>query len=268
MVKSNILNIEGKKIKEIDLPKVFERKIREDIVARAFGAQLTRQAYGPSKEAGKKHSASGKVRHRRHRWKSHYGRGISRIPRKTMWRRGTQFFWIGASIPGTRGGRKAHPPKPEKNWAKKINKKEKRIAIESALAATGNNKLVKNRYERLKNEKIEIKNLPFIVESKITNLKTKQLLGTLKKILGNVFEVALQKKSIRAGKGKMRGRKYKKNAGMILVIGKKEKLKSRGIEIKNVDKLGIKELYPLGRLVVYTEQAIKDLEVGKGVEKK
>ncbi len=261
MTKTNILNIDGKKIKEIELPKLFEKEIRYDIVTKVYVSQLTQQPYGPSKEAGKKNSASGKIRHRRHRWKSHYGRGISRIPRKTMWRRGTQFFWIGAEISSTRGGRKAHPPRPEKNLKKKINKKEKRIAIESAIAATGNNNLVKNRYKRLKNK--EIKNLPFIVESKIITLKTKQLVESLKKILGELFDVALQKKSIRAGKGKLRGRKYKKTAGVLLIIGKNEKLKLQGMEIKNIDKLSIKDLYPLGRLVVYTEQAIKDLKEKK-----
>ena len=49
--------------------------------------------------------------------------------------------------------------------------------------------------------------LPIIVESKITGLKTKEVLSSLKKILGNLYSVALQKKKVRSGKGKSRGRK-------------------------------------------------------------
>jgi len=71
----------------------------------------SQQPYAPSPVAGKQHSASGKIRHRRHVWKSHYGQGISRIPRKSVSRRGDRFNWIGAEISSTRGGRRAHPPK-------------------------------------------------------------------------------------------------------------------------------------------------------------
>jgi len=38
-------------------------------------------------------SASGKIRHKRHSWKVSYGHGMSRIPRKIFWRRGTNFSW-------------------------------------------------------------------------------------------------------------------------------------------------------------------------------
>ena len=50
-------------------------------------------------------------------------------------------------------------------------------------------------------------------------------LRSLKKILGDLYDVAIQKKTIRAGIGKLRGRKYKHNAGLLLVIGKDEEKK-------------------------------------------
>ena len=57
-------------------------------------------------------------------------------------------------------------------------------------------------------------------------LKKKDSFESIKKILGkDLFSLALQKKSTRSGKGKLRGRKYKSNAGMLLVLGKDEKLK-------------------------------------------
>lgn len=261
-MRAKILDIHGKEKKTIELPKCFSKKIREDIVAKVLEAKKTKQPYAPSPVAGKQHSASGKWVHRRHVWKSQYGRGWSRIPRKLFSRRGTQFRGEGAEIPSVRGGKRAHPPKIISMInIKKINKKEMRIALISALSATANEKIVKNRYEKLKNEKIS--ELPLVVESKISSLKTKDLILDLEKILGkNLYEVAIKKRKIRSGKGKLRGRKYKKNAGLLLVIGDKEKIKTNIIEVKNVKSLGITDLAKggMGRLTMYTEEAIGELK--------
>ena len=178
-----------------------------------------------------------------------------------MSRRGTQFNWIGAEVPNTRGGRRAHPPKTiSRINTLKINKKEMKIALASAISATANKKEVIKKYSRLENK--EIKELPLIVESKITTSKTKELISNLKKILGDeLFELALQKKSIRSGKGKRRGRKYKENAGLLLVIGKEEKIKANPIDVVNTKSLGVNDLARggAGRLTLYTEQAIKEI---------
>lgn len=257
-MKAQLLSIEGKKQKEINLPKVFSSKIREDIVKKVFETERTQHPYGPNFMAGKKHSASGTISHKRHDWKGHYGSGRSRIPRKTMWRRGTQFFWIGAEISSTRGGRRAHPPKPEAFMKfKKINKKEYDLALKSVIAATTNEENVRNRYARLKDNKIE--NLPIIVESKITELKTKELIKTIDAILGKLAIVSKKQKSIRAGRGKLRNRKYKSTAGALLITGNEEKIKPKILDSLKVNELTISDLYPLGRLVIYTDKAIKDL---------
>jgi ribosomal protein L4 len=122
-MKASLYNIKGKKKSDLILPKVFDTKIREDIVLKFLEASKFMQPYSPAHDAGKKHSAAGTISHKRHDWKGHYGRGISRIPRKTMWRRGTQFFWIGAEISSARGGRRAHGPKGI-GKERKINLKE------------------------------------------------------------------------------------------------------------------------------------------------
>ncbi len=258
-MKINILNIEGKKIKEIDLPKCFSREIRKDIIAKVLEIKKNKQPYSPSPVAGKQHSASGKIVHRRHVWKSGYGRGSSRVPRKIMSRRGSQFNWVGAEVSAMRGGRRAHPPKVLSMLnTLKINKKELKIALDSAISATANEKEVVRKYKSVS----EIKNLPFVIEGKIISLKTKDILASLKKILGEtLFNVSVRKKIVRAGKGKLRGRKYKSNTGMILVIGDKEKLKTNAFEIKNVKNLGVVDLARggPGRLTMYTENAIKEL---------
>ena len=93
-------------------------------------------------------------------------------------------------------------------------------------------------------------------------MKVKDLVFGLRNILGNdLFEVAVKKKSVRAGKGKARGRKYKRSAGMLLVVGEKENLKTGMFDVVKAKTLGINDLARggLGRLVVYTEDAIKEM---------
>jgi len=260
-MKANLLDINGKNKGSINLPKCFSQKVREDVIFKVLESRKSRQPYGPSPVAGKQHSASGKIIHRRHVWKSGYGRGASRIPRKVMTRKGSQFNWVGAEISSVRGGRRAHPPKVISMINnQRVNKKEVKLAFCSALSATTSPKEISKRYETLKDQKIE--NLPLIVESKLTSLKTKQLIASVEKILGKqLFGLALQKKSIRSGKGKRRGRKYKQNAGLLIVIGKEEKLKSNSLEILKADKIGVTDLAKggPGRLTLYTEQSIKEL---------
>src|SRR3989344_6819233 len=97
-MKSSIFNVNGVEKNKIELPSIFSQQIREDIVAKVIEARKIKQPYSPSPVGGKQHSASGKMRHRRHVWQTHYGRGMSRIPRKVMSRSGTQFRWEGAEI--------------------------------------------------------------------------------------------------------------------------------------------------------------------------
>ncbi|MBI2045009.1 50S ribosomal protein L4 [Candidatus Pacearchaeota archaeon] len=263
-MKSSVLDINGKEKTKIDLPAVFSERVREDIVFKVIEAKKKQQPYAPNLLAGNQ-SASGKMRHRRHIWQTHYGRGMSRIPRKVMSRRGTQFNWIGADIPGARGGRRAHPPKILAMLKeKKINKKELRTAINSLISASANKNLVAKRYARL--EEKNIKELPLIVEGKILFLNTKEFISSLKNILGEkLFEVALRERTQRTGRGKSRGRRYKTSAGMIIIIGNKEKIKSNAVEITNVSHIGVKNLGNggPGRLAIYTEEAIKEIGAKK-----
>jgi len=260
-MKGNILDISGKKMKAIDLPKCFSKTIREDVIAKVVESKKFTQPYGPSPVAGKQHAAKGKIVHRRHVWRSGYGRGSSRVPRKIFSQKGTQFNWEAAEVPNARGGMRAHPPKPASMVnVKKMNKKELNLAFSSAISATANEKKVLNKYATLQGEKID--NLPLIVESKLSTLKTKNLISSIKNILGKeLFKVALIKKNVRAGKGKLRGRKYKRTAGLLLVIGKDEHLKSSAFDIKSIDTLSVIDLAKggSGRLTLYTEKAIKYL---------
>ena len=254
-MKSKLINKTGKG-KEIEMPKVFGEKVRQDILSKVYEVQRLagKQMIGAKKGAGAGYSASGILKHRRHAWKTTYGRGISRIPRKIMSRHGASFNWIGATVASTRGGRRAHPPKSIKNLFKKINKKELLIAMASGFAGTIDEKVLKDKFGR------EVKS-GFVFSDDVLKMKTKDFIVLLKKVFGGL-EIVLKKKKIRAGKGKTRGRKYKSNAGLLFVIGGKEEMKRTGVDVMKVDELGIVDLAPggvAGRVVGYSENAIKEI---------
>lgn len=264
-MKVEILSITNSKIGEKDLPKQFNEEIRPDLIKRAVLAVYSkRKAYGSDPMAGKK--ASAEISRRRRNYKGSYGHGISRVPRKIMSRRGTRMNWVGAFAPGTVGGRRAHPPKSEKIWEQKINKNEKRKAVRSALAATINLEFVKKRGHLLP------KTYPFILEDKFEELsKTKEVKKILETIELKEELKRISAKKIRAGKGKMRGRKYKTIRGILMVVSKDCKLKEAsknipGVEIANVESLNAEILAPgavPGRLTIFTKQAIEKMEKNK-----
>lgn len=265
-MKIAVKSLENQKIGEIDTPIQFQEEIREDIIGRAVHAlqSAKRQKYGAKEDAGLRPSAE--LSRRRKKYRGSYGHGISRIPRKIMSRRGTRFNWIGAVAPGTVGGRRAHPPKSEKNWEQKINTKERRKAMRSALSATLDKDMVQKRGHTIPQD------YPFIIDTKIEDLqKTKDVKKTLQ-VLGlkeDLLRTAIR--AIRSGKAKLRGRKYKTKKGPLLVVGDNcNLLKSArnvsGVDIVHVKNLNTELLAPgchAGRLTVFTQKAIDKMQKEK-----
>ncbi len=251
----------GEKGKEIILPKHFSEEIRPDLIKRAVLAIQSnkRQPYGAKYQAGMDYSA--KLSRRRKDYRGGYNKGISRIPRKVMLRRGTQFIYTGAVVSGTVGGRRANPPKAEKNLLQKINKNERRKSIRSAMAATLDKELIKKRGHLAKE-------VPIIIEKLEDIKKTKEFKDLLIK-LGLDKEIERSsKKRIRAGKGKTRGRKYKTSKGPLIVIEKispiiKAASNVPGVDICIVDSLNAELLAPgtePGRLTIWSTKALERLE--------
>jgi len=253
MVKVNVYGIDGTSKEKIDLPEIFDTNYRPDIIQKSFNVLHSnkRQAYGADPSAGKKQATASVGK----------GRGQSRVPRLTQGRRA-------ALAPCVVGGRRAHPPKAEKNWKEKINKKEKLIAKNSALAATKDKEIVMKRGHKF-NEKIT---LPLIIEDKFDDLKkTKDVIKTFNKI--GVFDDVLRAtngKHIRAGKGKSRGRRYKVPKSL-LIISKKDIIEKSSSNLTGVDtvkpeNINIEHLAPggiAGRLTIITKSALKDIGEGK-----
>jgi len=248
------------------LPAQFNEAIRPDLIYRAVITLQAnkRQPYGASPEAGKRASAI--VSKRRRKYKTTYGIGQSRTPRKVMSHRGSRMNWVGAFAPQTVGGRRAHPPKAEKIWEIKINKKENRKAIRSALAATVNKVIVKLRGHSVPDK------YPFIIDNSFENIaKTKEVRLSLESLGFKEELVRASKKAVRAGKGKARGRKYKKRKSILLVVSKDCKLEKAarnipGINVVKVNSLNVELLAPgtsPGRATLFTEAALEKLEKEK-----
>lgn len=262
-MKLDIFDATKNKVGEIKLPSQFEEEIRPDLIHRAVLSVQShkRKTYAASIEAGKR--ASAKLSRRRRDYRGSYGFGISRVPRKIMTRRGMRMNWVGAFAPGTVGGRRAHPPKTEKFWWKKINNKEKAKAIRSAISATIAKEIVSNRGHLLPN------NYPFVLDEKFESIsKTADVLASFKK-LGLEEELKrIELKKVRAGRGKSRGRKYRRKTGPLIVVSNtkdvgKAAANIPGIDIVEVKNLNAELLAPgakAGRLTIWTSTAINILE--------
>lgn len=264
-MKANLYDNSGKKVKEISLPAQFDEAYRPDLIKKAVIAiqNNNRQPYGADVRAGLRHNA--KVSRRRRDYKTGYGKGISHIPRKTMTRRGIQFFWMGAETPSAVGGRRAHPPKAAKIWDQKVNQQEKQKAIRSALAASANLEIVKARGH-------QTSAAPFIIDAKIETMKKAKDLHKVLEALGLKDELArVGVRAVRAGKGKARDRRYKTKTGPLIILSGNCDLRKSARNIPGIETISVKDLNAeilapgtnAGRLCIWSESALAKLEKEK-----
>ncbi len=257
-MKVHVYSLDGKPIEELELPPVFEEELRPDVVRRAvISAQTARlQPWGADVMAGKRTSAE--------TWGKGYG--VARVRRV----KGSRYpaAGRGAFAPHTVGGRRAHPPKVEKVLHERINKKERRLAIRSAIAATARKELVKARGHIVD----DIAELPLVVSDEFEGIKKA---GQAKEVLQKLgawkdVERAANSVKIRAGRGKMRGRRYRQAVGPLIVVNKNGDVKLAignlpGVEVVRVENLSAERLAPggvLGRLTIWTKSAIQKLAGG------
>lgn len=246
--KINIYDLEGKVVGERDLPQVFKMDFRPDVIRRAVVAieANRRQAYAPSPTAGMRHSVA--------TWGK--GRGVSRVQRL---KEGSN----AAQSPNNVGGRRAHPPKVEKDLGKKINKREMVLGKLSALSATSREELVRSRGHRFSEELT----LPIVVKDDFESIKTtKQVIEALSSIgVYDDVERALDGKQVRAGRGKMRGRKYRIPRSLLIVVSKecpgaKSVQNLPGVDVVTPSAVNASMLAPggdPGRLMLVSESALQ-----------
>lgn len=249
-MKVPVFNLKNEKIDEVEVPKVFETPVRHDVIKRAVLAlQSTRfQPQGRDPMAGKRTTAESMGT----------GHGTARVPRLKSGRRAA----FGVSIVG---GHQAFPPRSEKVIVKRINKKEKRFAIRSGIAATAVKELVEHRNHKI----AEVKHLPLVIDDDVENLTKTKEVEELFQSLGIWADVErADRKKTRAGKGKMRGRRKKIGKGPLIVVSQDNGISKAsgnlpGVDIADVHSLNADLLAPgahPGRLVVWGRSAFEKLD--------
>lgn len=249
---AQIFNIEGKSCGTTVLPPVFDTPLRPDVIKRAvLSIQSHRlQHQGRDPMAGKKTSAESRGT----------GSAIARVPREKGGGGRAAF------APGTVGGRQAHPPKVETRIVKEIPKKEKRLALQSAIAATASKETVALRGHETEG----VPEFPLIVEDQIAALtKTTEVEAALTSLglLTDIYRVR-ESRNIRAGKGKHRGRKMKQAIGPLIVVAENKGITNAANNIPGVDIVTVNNLNPeilapgthAGRLTLWTNGALEQLE--------
>jgi large subunit ribosomal protein L4e len=257
---------------KVELPESFSSDIREDMVKDAVHSSRAnrRQPYGHRTHDGKKAPQAG-MKHSVEWWGK--GRGVSRIMRKTGQR-------TAAQNPHTRGGRRAHGPLVEKDWSMKFNTKQKRIARDSAIAATCNAEIVASRGHRFD----ESLRFPIIID-KYTEVKdgqsdahdpesiplahaTRKFVAMMQGLgLGDDLDRAKNGRSVRAGTGKMRGRRRRTPKSVLLVVSQTGGLSKAARNVPGVDVVAARDLCAedlapggdIGRLTVWTKKAIEEM---------
>lgn len=247
-MQATILTTDGTEAGEIDLPGVFETPYRPDLIQRAVDIQHANrtQPYGSDPFAGKRTSAES----------AGAGFGRARIPRSNNRAR---------RVPQAVGGRRAHPPKSTKEHGKSINTQEQQLATHSAIAATADADLVRER-GHIVDEDVSF---PIVLADEFGSInKTQDVLGVLDAIgIADDITRAENGRHVRAGRGTMRGRKYK-TPSSILVVTDSESGTSRGarnlagVTVATAREVNVRDLAPgghAGRLTVWTESAIEEV---------
>jgi len=249
----------------LTLPAVFTAPIRPDVVHDVHKSmnKNRRQPYAVSKYAGHQTSAES--------WGT--GRAVARIPRVSGG--GTHRAGQGAFGNMCRKGRMFAPTKTWRRWHKKISTNQRRYALVSALAASALPSLVLARGHRVE----QIPEIPLVIDNKAVDSvdKSKRAVALLKSL--NAFaDVEKVKDSvhIRAGKGKLRNRRYVQRRGPLVIYNEKGTAATAfrnlpGVELVSVSRLNLLQLAPgghLGRFCIWTSDAFSRLDSLYGTYRK
>jgi large subunit ribosomal protein L4e len=243
---TTVHDLDGGDAGSVELPGVFETPFRPDLIGRAVTvAQANRkQAYGADEFAGMRTPAES----------FGSGRGLAHVPRSEN---------VARRVPHAVSGRRAHPPKAEKDQTKDLNDKERRLAVRSAIAATTDVALVADRGHAFD----EDLDLPLVVSDEFESLeKTQEALGVLEALgVDADVERADEGRSVRSGRGTSRGRKYRQPKSLLVVTSEEPSRAARnlaGVDVATAREVNAEDLAPgahPGRLTLWTESAVAEV---------
>ena len=256
-MKTEVVGLNGKPSGEVVVPDVFSTELRADLVKRVFWLVGSHgfQPKGRDPMAGERTTAE-----------THSpptGTGRSRIPRV----KGDRYprGGLAGGVASVVKGRLPHPPRSEKVIHLGVNRKERRLATDSAIAYTANLDAVKARGHRVKKPA-----LPMVVSDELETVeKTSELVSFLEKVdLKAELERVDARTKRNSGKWRLRGRVYRGGVGPLIVITNDRGVGRAaggipGVEVTRVQDVSVLELAPggvPGRLTIWTESALGALE--------
>ena len=243
-MKATVRDLDGEDAGEIDLPDVFETQYRPDLIRGAvLAAQANRkQDYGTDEYAGLRTPAES----------FGSGRGMAHVPREGGQAR---------RVPQAVSGRRAHPPKAEKDRTRSVNDKERKLAVRSAIAATADDDLVAERGHDFGDVE-----LPVVVSDEFETLtKTQEALELLEQLDVAADIERADETKIKAGQGSTRGRKYRRPKSILFVTSEEPSRAARnlaGADVTTAREVNAEDLAPggdAGRLTVWTESALAEV---------
>ena len=246
----------GTKESDIELPLVFSTSFRKDLIHKSF-TNLQSHKFQPQ---GRHPTAGMDVVARSNDPPT--GRGTSRIAKMRGGGGGRQ--GEAGGVASVRGGRQAHPPNVKKVIYKKLNKKENKLALCSAIAATASKDLIE-----LRGHKIEgIETFPIIVSDDIESVSKANDITKILESLKLTQDVdRLETRKVRSGQSRLRGRSKKVGKSVLFVTKDTSNISKAigslpGVEARKVTDLSILDLAPGAhpiRLTVYSKSAIEEI---------
>ena len=255
-MKADILTINGKKDGNIELPNIFETEINQVLIHKAY---INLESHGFQKHSTKPTAGMEVVADSND---PPTGRGVARIA-KIKGGGGGRAGQAG-EVASTRGGRQAHPPKANKVIYKKLNKKENKLALCSAIAATASKELVERRGHKIEG----IDSFPLVISDDIEKVsKTSELIKVLDDLKITQDIKRLESRKRRTGKVALRGRVSKIGKSVLFVVSKgativKAANSIPGVEVCRAKDISVLDLAPGGnliRLTVFSKKAIEEI---------
>jgi len=157
------------------------------------------------------------------------------------------------------------PTKTWRKWHRKINTTQKRYAVTSALAATAVPALVMARGHKVD----DVPEIPLVLDSALEATKKTSAAKDILASVGALADVekAADSKQIRAGKGKMRNRRYTLRRGPLIIYAQNDGVAQAfrnlsGVELCCVERLNLLQLAPgghVGRFCIWSQAALDAL---------
>ena len=257
-MKTRSYTITGTKEGEVELPLVFSTPFRKELIHKAY-TNLSSHKFQPQ---GRHPSAGMDVVADSNDPPT--GQGVSRVARASGGGGGRQ--GQGAEVASTRGGRQAHPPIVEKVIYKKLNKKENKLALCSAIAGTASKEIVESRGHKIEG----IESFPIIVSDDIESVsKTSEILKIIDSLKLTQDLKRLESRKARSGKSSLRGRSKKVGKSVLFVTKDSSQISKAigalpGVDARTPKDLSVLDLAPGSdpiRLTVYSKSALD--EIGK-----